>query len=71
MTTLSQQKALADFPITDPGERKRLVENIICPECGGTLDTGWECNSCGFDAISIGYTDLDKARECNTNRSER
>jgi len=21
-----------------------------CPKCGGDLDTGWECNTCGHDA---------------------
>lgn len=21
----------------------------ICTECGGELDTGWECNGCGLD----------------------
>jgi tRNA(Ile2) C34 agmatinyltransferase TiaS len=25
----------------------------ICPECGGTLDTGWKCNSCQFDAYPL------------------
>lgn len=27
-----------------------LAENDVCPRCGGELDTGWECNSCKFDA---------------------
>lgn len=27
--------------------------NDICPMCGGELDTSWECNDCGFDAIGI------------------
>lgn len=22
----------------------------LCPQCGGELDTGWECNKCGYDA---------------------
>ena len=26
------------------------VKNDVCPKCGGELDTGWECNSCGYDA---------------------
>lgn len=28
-----------------------LVLEGICPECGGSLDTGWECNywDCNFD----------------------
>lgn len=32
---------------------KRKVNKDICPKCGGELDTGWECNDCGFDAIEI------------------
>lgn len=34
-----------------------LVEQDVCPQCGGELDTGWECNECGFDAqyIANGY----------------
>lgn len=31
--------------------RELLIENDVCPECGGELDTGWECNLCGFDAL--------------------
>lgn len=27
------------------------VQKDQCPKCGGELDTGWECNSCGFDAM--------------------
>lgn len=23
----------------------------MCPKCGGELDTGWECNKCGYDAL--------------------
>lgn len=29
------------------------VANDRCPQCGGSLDTGWECNSCGYDAKPI------------------
>lgn len=50
-------------PISDIGERKRMVGRELCPECGGGLDTGWECNDCGFDARPIAYTEMDKARE--------
>jgi tRNA(Ile2) C34 agmatinyltransferase TiaS len=35
------------------GEKIRLAKNDICPECRGELDTGWECNSCGYDAMSL------------------
>ena len=27
--------------------------NEKCPECGGELDTGYECNDCGFDATKL------------------
>jgi Zn ribbon nucleic-acid-binding protein len=30
--------------------RELLIAEDICPECGGPLDTGWECLDCGFDA---------------------
>lgn len=30
--------------------REAWIDQDICPECGGSLDTGWECNDCGFDA---------------------
>lgn len=29
--------------------RSQLIDEDTCPECGGELDTGWECNDCGFD----------------------
>lgn len=32
---------------------KELVARDKCPKCHGELDTGWECNSCGFDAQPI------------------
>lgn len=32
---------------------EELVKQSICPRCLGELDTGWECNSCGHDAIAI------------------
>jgi hypothetical protein len=31
-------------------QRLAKIAEDICPECGGELDTGWECNKCGFDA---------------------
>lgn len=38
------------FPATNATVRRELVKQDRCPECGGELDTGWECNRCGFDA---------------------
>lgn len=39
--------------ISSASLRERAVANDRCPECGGELDTGWECNDCGFDARPI------------------
>lgn len=30
-----------------------LVEEDTCPRCLGELDTGWECNECGYDAGGV------------------
>lgn len=60
MSIVGENLDSGPFPELDPGKRKRLVNNDICPECGGSLDTGWECNACGFDALPIAYTEMDK-----------
>jgi tRNA(Ile2) C34 agmatinyltransferase TiaS len=41
------------FPLQSVAVRKWTAMQDICPECGGELDTGWECNSCGFDALPL------------------
>lgn len=33
---------------------KILIKEDMCPICLGELDTGWECNKCGYDAMSVG-----------------
>jgi len=39
------------FPVKEKEHREAFVACLeACPECGGELDTGWECNRCGFDA---------------------
>lgn len=38
------------FPITRAVLRRALAREDICPQCGGALDTGFECNDCGYDA---------------------
>lgn len=38
------------WPVTSPAVRQQVAREDVCPECGGELDTGWECNRCGFDA---------------------
>lgn len=52
------------FPIQSPALRRFCVrEEERCPECGGGLDTGWECNDCGFDAQMLAYTEVERERD--------
>jgi Zn ribbon nucleic-acid-binding protein len=47
-----KQKLTSDrYPIKSREAREHWIANDQCPECGGELDTGWECNDCGFDAM--------------------
>lgn len=39
------------YPARRPILRRSLARRYICPECAGSLDTGWECNGCGYDAM--------------------
>lgn len=50
-TTNSQETPVPKEPIV-LRSRSWLIENDFCPQdgCGGELDTGYECNRCGFDA---------------------
>lgn len=42
------------FPKQSTEAREFLVvERDQCPQCGGELDTGWECIKCGYDAKPI------------------
>lgn len=43
------------YPVRHPYVRQQLARKDICPECGGSLDTGWECNDCQFDARDLAY----------------
>ena len=46
---------MVSYPIKSPPARRAFARQDICPECGGALDTGWECNSCGYDAQDEAY----------------
>jgi len=48
--TRSLRETIREWPVKRPALRRQLVKQDICPQCGGELDTGWECNDCGFDA---------------------
>lgn len=53
---------IRDDQVPNPGNPRGLSDSAIrilidenkCPMCLGDLDTGWECNSCGYDAMPIG-----------------
>lgn len=32
-----------------------LVAINKCPRCRDSLDTGWECTGCGYDAMPIAH----------------
>lgn len=45
------KKLAPKFPVKSRAVWHFLIKTRDqCPECGGELDTGWECNRCGFDA---------------------
>lgn len=50
-------EAIIEWPVQSAIVRRQLVRNDLCPECGGELDTGWECNRCGYDAQPIVVAD--------------
>lgn len=55
--------------MTDPIPPKAPILMVLdgdCPKCGGSLDTGYECNSCDFDGLL-----LVRAREAAEARGER
>jgi len=47
-----------------------LVSQDKCPKCRGELDTGWECNNCGFDARPIALTPIEMFKSRLTVRNE-
>ncbi len=48
------------FPVKSPAVRQTMARKDSCPECGGELDTGWECNDCGFDARNLVYPEWER-----------
>lgn len=59
---------LAGFPVRHPIKRRELIQrDETCPECGGDLDTGNECNVCHFDAM----LELKGLRACPAEDVER
>lgn len=51
------------FPVKSRAVRRFIIRTRDqCPECGGSLDTGWECNKCGFDARPEMTTDYSEEK---------
>lgn len=42
-----------NFPVQSHIVRREMAKDDVCPECGGALDTGWECTDCSFDAMPL------------------
>lgn len=38
-----------DNPIQHKEYREAYAADDVCPDCGGELNTGWECIDCGKD----------------------
>lgn len=53
------------FPIDSAVLRRFHARNDTCPECGWELDTGWECNECGYDARDEAYPPEKRERDKN------
>lgn len=53
----------APFPLQSPALRRACAREDICPECGGELDTGWECNDCKYDARDEAYPPEQRERD--------
>ena len=52
------------YPIKNNILRKDCAIRLEkCPECGGSLDTGWECNDCHFDAFPLVSVQFGLSRE--------
>ncbi len=41
-----------------------LVAEDTCPRCLSELDTGWECDACGFDAMPFVIRDWTYSEGC-------
>lgn len=48
--------AVARRAKADANTPEARIANNLCPVCPGDLDTGWECNECGYDATPPTYT---------------
>lgn len=48
-----EDEQMAQKPVHQMSDEELSVLHDMCPRCDGELDTGWECNKCGFDAWPI------------------
>lgn len=57
-------RASLTFPVQSPALRRYCAGELEqCPQCGGGLDTGWECTECGYDARDEAYPPEQRARD--------
>lgn len=50
------------YPVKSPTMRRMLMrQHQTCPECGGSIDVGYECTACGFDGNSEMFDAILKA----------
>jgi ribosomal protein L37AE/L43A len=66
MAQPNPKPAKPGFPASAPVLRRALARDDICPECGWELDTGWECNECGYDAQNEAYPPDQRARDARS-----
>lgn len=65
------RETIKEWPVTSPAVRIMLAREDTCPDCGGELDTGWECSACGFDAFDLAYPGYLRDRAPEPQEGER
>lgn len=58
----SEDVRVASDRVVELGRQINSVREDQCPDCAGDLDTGWECNGCGKDWLSIGSVIVERTR---------
>lgn len=48
---LAETRSRIQWPVQSKAIRLEMIKQGKCTECGGELDTGFECNDCNHDAL--------------------
>lgn len=61
---MSNSLGVERFPVQSEAVRRHLIAEDVCPDCGGSLDVGWECGACraNFRAIAVKMPESDRAK---------